>query len=291
MPGVARADFVAGLAETILGELPPTRALVAIDGIGASGKTTLLAELAQSITSRPTVLVHADDFFNPAEIRHARAATRPRGSGSTRTTTQGLSRTCLRRCEREGRASTGPAPSIAHLGARSSPRPVRRPPTRSYRWRGRSCIATNSEPSGTTRSSMRSPSAKRSGAWRHAPAHHLSRRCSSGTSARIGSTSGKPSRGDAPGSSSTTRTQRQPCIVEPNAASALDPRPLDPRPSTISSSPRPGTWETRPSCTPAGPRGPSGRSLTRVSQRPARWVPWRAQFSILSRWSPRASTP
>lgn len=79
MQGDARGDFVDGLAETILGELPPVRALVAIDGIGASGKTTLLAELARSITARPTVVVHAADFFNSAEVRRARGRYSPEG--------------------------------------------------------------------------------------------------------------------------------------------------------------------------------------------------------------------
>ena len=48
------------------------RVLVAIDGVGASGKTTFAAALAQRLRPRPVVVLHADDFFHPPAIRHAR---------------------------------------------------------------------------------------------------------------------------------------------------------------------------------------------------------------------------
>lgn len=48
------------------------RALVAIDGVGASGKTTFTARLARRIRTRPVVVLHADDYFHPSAIRHAR---------------------------------------------------------------------------------------------------------------------------------------------------------------------------------------------------------------------------
>jgi uridine kinase len=53
--------------------------LVAVDGVGASGKTTFAAALAKSITSRPVVVVHVDDFFYPAEIRHRMGRQSPEG--------------------------------------------------------------------------------------------------------------------------------------------------------------------------------------------------------------------
>ncbi|WP_421735297.1 uridine kinase [Cellulomonas sp.] len=55
------------------------RALCAIDGVGGSGKTTFAARLAQRIDSRPVVVLHADDFFHPSAVRHARGRYSPEG--------------------------------------------------------------------------------------------------------------------------------------------------------------------------------------------------------------------
>lgn len=44
--------------------------LVAVDGVGASGKSTFADEVAAAV--RPAAIVHADDFFTPPEVRHAR---------------------------------------------------------------------------------------------------------------------------------------------------------------------------------------------------------------------------
>jgi uridine kinase len=57
----------------------PGRALVAIDGVGASGKTTLAARLAERIGTRPVVVLHVDDFFQPSATRHARGRLSPEG--------------------------------------------------------------------------------------------------------------------------------------------------------------------------------------------------------------------
>ncbi len=62
------------------------QARVAVDGIGASGKTRFAAALAAHAARRPVVVLHADDFFNPPSVRHARGGTPRRGSGSTPTT-------------------------------------------------------------------------------------------------------------------------------------------------------------------------------------------------------------
>ncbi len=48
------------------------RALVAIDGVGGSGKSTFADLLSRQISTRPVLVLHVDDFFNPAEVRHAR---------------------------------------------------------------------------------------------------------------------------------------------------------------------------------------------------------------------------
>lgn len=53
-------------------KLPASRrVLVAIDGIGGSGKSTFATSLAAAVDGRPVVLIHADDFFNPVEVRYS----------------------------------------------------------------------------------------------------------------------------------------------------------------------------------------------------------------------------
>ncbi len=68
-------------------EVTGGRPLIAIDGIGASGKSSFAAQIATLIQSRPVVVLHADDYFNPSAIRHARGRQSPEGFGSTPTTT------------------------------------------------------------------------------------------------------------------------------------------------------------------------------------------------------------
>ncbi|MBB2924840.1 uridine kinase [Cellulomonas cellasea] len=55
------------------------RALVAIDGIGGSGKSTFAADLARRVDDRPVVVLHADDFLHPSATRHARGRLSPEG--------------------------------------------------------------------------------------------------------------------------------------------------------------------------------------------------------------------
>ncbi|GAA4838768.1 hypothetical protein GCM10023221_15330 [Luteimicrobium xylanilyticum] len=52
---------------------------VAVDGIGASGKSRFASRLAERVTGRPVVVLHADDFFNPPSVRHARGRHSPEG--------------------------------------------------------------------------------------------------------------------------------------------------------------------------------------------------------------------
>lgn len=55
------------------------RALIAIDGVDGSGKTTFARALADHVGDRPTIVLHADDFLNVSAIRHARGRTSPEG--------------------------------------------------------------------------------------------------------------------------------------------------------------------------------------------------------------------
>ncbi len=56
-------------------------ALLAVDGVDASGKTTFAATLASALAhvGRETVTVHEDDFLNPRRIRHRRGRDSPEG--------------------------------------------------------------------------------------------------------------------------------------------------------------------------------------------------------------------
>jgi uridine kinase len=65
-------DFQA-IVDGVLAAAPARRrSLVAIDGVGGSGKSTFADEVARRIRARPVLVLHADDFFNPSEVRHAR---------------------------------------------------------------------------------------------------------------------------------------------------------------------------------------------------------------------------
>jgi len=68
--------IVARLRSAVPGD---RRVLVAIDGVGASGKTTFAAQLAQRLGPRPVIVLHVDDFFHPSEVRHARGRHSPEG--------------------------------------------------------------------------------------------------------------------------------------------------------------------------------------------------------------------
>lgn len=74
---VRAADAV---ADHVLQRLPRgRRVLLAVDGIGGSGKTTFASHLAARVTDRPVLVLHADDFFHPARVRHARGRLSPEG--------------------------------------------------------------------------------------------------------------------------------------------------------------------------------------------------------------------
>jgi len=56
-------------------------ALVAVDGVDGSGKTTFAGHLACAVHDygRPVHVVHLDDFLNPRAIRYARGRASPQG--------------------------------------------------------------------------------------------------------------------------------------------------------------------------------------------------------------------
>ncbi|WP_245934628.1 uridine kinase [Arthrobacter psychrolactophilus] len=67
------------LAAEILGTIGSGRRLVAIDGVDGSGKTSFVARLAPLILDRPVIVIHADDFLNPSQLRHAQGRSSPLG--------------------------------------------------------------------------------------------------------------------------------------------------------------------------------------------------------------------
>lgn len=70
---------LASIASRLLGQVPDgRRALVAVDGVDGSGKTTFAGELAR-VVPRPVVLIHLDRFLNPRVVRYRRGRTSPEG--------------------------------------------------------------------------------------------------------------------------------------------------------------------------------------------------------------------
>lgn len=75
--------FMKSLAERVLDNVGPGRRLVAIDGVDGSGKTSFAANLIAEISERPVIIIHVDNFLNPASIRHARGAPPPKAFEKT----------------------------------------------------------------------------------------------------------------------------------------------------------------------------------------------------------------
>jgi uridine kinase len=76
-----RIALIERLASTIVALHRPHPTRVAIDGVDASGKTTLGDELAVAIVSlgRPIIRASVDGFHNPAAVRMRRGPTSPEG--------------------------------------------------------------------------------------------------------------------------------------------------------------------------------------------------------------------
>ena len=66
------SDFDLIVEQVLAGVPTGRRALVGIDGVGASGKSRFADLLARRVDARPVLVLHLDDFFNPLEVRHAR---------------------------------------------------------------------------------------------------------------------------------------------------------------------------------------------------------------------------
>lgn len=76
-----RRELIERLASTIAGIDRPHPVRVAIDGVDASGKSTLADELAPAVEAhgRPVIRASIDSFHNPAATRWRRGATSPEG--------------------------------------------------------------------------------------------------------------------------------------------------------------------------------------------------------------------
>ncbi|WP_258724513.1 uridine kinase [Cellulomonas sp. NS3] len=76
----ARADGLDEVVRRLRAAVPERgRALVAVDGVGGSGKSTFAAALARRVEDRPVLVLHADDFLHPSATRHARGRLSPEG--------------------------------------------------------------------------------------------------------------------------------------------------------------------------------------------------------------------
>ena len=77
---VVVTNFVRSCAIELLALLGPGRCFVGVDGVDGSGKTTFATSLGEALSRyRPTVVIHMDDFLNPATIRHARGRSSAEG--------------------------------------------------------------------------------------------------------------------------------------------------------------------------------------------------------------------
>lgn len=76
-----RSSLISKLVAIISGMLLPHPVRVAIDGVDASGKTTLAEELTLGLQSTGRQIIHAsvDGFHNPAHIRYQRGKLSPEG--------------------------------------------------------------------------------------------------------------------------------------------------------------------------------------------------------------------
>lgn len=103
------------LADKVLECVGPGRALVAIDGVDGSGKTSFAANLAAEITGRDVVTIHVDNFLNPSSTRHAQGRTSPRGFWEDTYDYESLGRYVLDPLGKGGPGNYAPASYDAHL--------------------------------------------------------------------------------------------------------------------------------------------------------------------------------
>lgn len=72
-------SLLARLAALVEATAPGRVARVAVDGVDASGKTTLADALAAAVTGRPVVRVRVDDYLRPPHERYRRGRDSPEG--------------------------------------------------------------------------------------------------------------------------------------------------------------------------------------------------------------------
>lgn len=78
---MARSDVLSRMVDLICAVDRPHPIRVAIDGVDASGKTSLANELAPLIATlgRPVIRASVDGFHNPQEVRYQRGTDSPKG--------------------------------------------------------------------------------------------------------------------------------------------------------------------------------------------------------------------
>lgn len=68
------------VAARVLSTVPSDRrAMIGIDGVDGSGKSTFAAALAHCFPDREVIVIHVDDFLNPSAIRHRQGMNSPDG--------------------------------------------------------------------------------------------------------------------------------------------------------------------------------------------------------------------
>ena len=103
------------------------RILVAVDGVDGSGKTTFAGHLAEAITGRPVLLIHADDFLNVREVRHRRGARSPEGFWLDTYDYAALEREVLTPLHRDGTGTYRTAATDPRRNVRVDPPPRQAP--------------------------------------------------------------------------------------------------------------------------------------------------------------------
>jgi uridine kinase len=103
-----REGLLCSLAEE-LRSLGSGRKLIAVDGVDGSGKTTFARELADAISRRPVLIIHADDFLHLRETRHRRGRDSPEGFWLDTYDYEALHRCVLTPLGREGEGVYTPA--------------------------------------------------------------------------------------------------------------------------------------------------------------------------------------
>lgn len=128
-------ETLGGRFQLLAGDLGARRhpAVIAVDGVDGSSKTTFASHLARAIdgAGRPAVVVHEDDFLAPRETRYRLGRDSPEDSFGTPTTWPLSSRMCWTRCVLAETVECGAGSSIPAPTHRSTHRSRTCQPTRS----------------------------------------------------------------------------------------------------------------------------------------------------------------